>query len=52
MLIKYDSRNKICIQLQIFPSNEHLTSVDNVQQFVIVVQKFVCTSIIFCRVNS
>ena len=33
-----------------FPSNEHLTSVDNVQQFVIVVQKCVC--IIFCRVIS
>ena len=32
-----------------FTSNEHLTSVDNVQQFV-VVQKFVC--IIFCRVIS
>ena len=33
-----------------FPSNEHLTSVDNEQQFVIVVKKFVC--IIFCRVIS
>ena len=33
-----------------FPSIEHLTSLDNVQQFVIFSQKFVC--IIFCRVIS
>ena len=33
-----------------FTSNEYLTSVDHLQQFVIVVQKFVCT--IFCRVIS
>ena len=52
MLIKYDSRNKICIQLQLisFKINEHLTSVDNVQQFVVVVQTCVC--IIFCRIIS
>ena len=50
MSIKYDGRNKICIQLQLFPSNEHLTSVNNVQQLDIVVQKIVCS--IFCRVIS
>ena len=33
-----------------FPSDKHLTSVDNVQQFVTVVQKFVC--IIFYSVSS
>ena len=33
-----------------YASNKHLTSVDNVQQFVIVVQKIVC--IAFCRVIS
>ena len=33
-----------------FPSNEHLTSIDNVQQFVIVSQSFVC--LIFYRVIS
>ena len=51
MLIKYDSHNKICIQLQLISLKlTYLTSVDNVQQFVVVVQKFVC--IIFCRVIS
>ena len=55
MLIKYDFLDKICIQLPLIsldfsPSNEHLTSVDIVQQFVIVVQKIVC--IIFSRVIS
>ena len=50
MLLKYDSRNKICIQLQLISlKGTYLTSVDNVQ-FVVVVQKFVC--IIFCRVIS
>ena len=34
----------------LFPSNEHLTSVDNVQQFDMFSQKFVY--IIFCRVIS
>ena len=33
-----------------YASNKHLTSVDNVQQFVIVAQKIVC--IAFCRVIS
>ena len=35
MFIKYDACIKIFIQLQLiyFPSNEYLTSVDNVQQF-------------------
>ena len=40
----------IRLQLQLISPNEHLTSVDNVQQFVVVVQKFV--SIIFCSVIS
>ena len=51
MLIKYDSRKKLCIQLQLISLKwSYLTSVDNVQHFAVVVQKFVC--IIFCRVIS
>ena len=47
--MKYDSRNKICIQLHLIsPKRTYLTSVDNVQQFVVDVQKCVC--IIFCKV--
>ena len=51
MLIKFNFRNKICIQLQLISLKwTNLTSVDNVQQFVVVVQQFVC--MIFCRVIS
>ena len=46
--IRFSQQNMHTITVN-FP-HEHLTSVDNVQQFVIVVQKFVC--ITFCRVIS